>query len=470
MAVQTNVIKERARAPEVMKPTQIADLADSQAKQMQNRSANQTAELEKLKQIGADLKAALTSGDIDKAKLLQADFKSARESVATDTKDLAQVMFAIGQQYDSIGISIDSLKEFSDEEKAIIAGPTQVLETRKGELEIARRALQTEELAPPPPAWKFLAESKDDKVNKAKAAVTAAETKVAEAQEAVKTAETIAQQQRRERLIEASLEQSLNRLMAVTDQAIQIATGRIATIEEDLRVVSAGVIDVSSSIEKLTTEVSGFDTDLERMDASIRVLESEMSEHAQNQQSPEYAALQTRLREANTLREQKVSDRTKSFMLLQEQQRFIEQFTLHQTVQQQSLEFHRAWIATLELANSHRAKLFKSQIGAMQAAGDQEAMSIIDAAATEVDKRGTKTMAELAIAGRRGISERVARMPDEIKALRDITKANVEDSARFEAEMAKMAKLFQQNYGDDASYASVSLQKERIAEPAGAGA
>ncbi len=443
--------KTKAAPPKT--PQAIVDMANQQAERMRQRSQQATKDTEKLKQIGADLQDALARRDVDQVKILSATFETARASAQATSRDLAQVIKALGDQYKDIGIEIAGLKEFNEEEKKILDDAKELLARAE-----AGRRVADEGLIKAQQKWSTFG-IRERAVQAAEADIEAAKSRVDGAQAGVEAAKQLANQKQRDRLSSADMSTSLQRLQTITQQVIDIASGQIGAIEEDLAAVDTGLEDTSSRIEDLTGTLEGLTQSLEGFEANLNILREQLNEHAQG--SSERATLEKEIIEKTRERDQTKAEHTKNFLLLQESQRFIEQYKLHATTQRQNLEYQKAWVALLEMAVKERTVLFDSHIGAMQYAANQEAMKTADGVGAETDYTLAGDMAQLAVAGERALIERVERAPEDTKRLRAVLEARTKSRAEFEDRLAKADKLYQQNYGTPEGYDSVVGHREK---------
>ena len=432
-----------------VKPKVIADMADHQVLQMKARSEKAKENAEHLKAVTNELQKALNRGDVDRAGILAADFESARRSVSETTKDLAQVMVALGQQYKEIGIEIDALKSFTSEEQKLIDDANRMLPPVEAELHLAQTGLNEAERK----SFNLFG-SRDRAITRAKERLETATERIQTAHAGIRAAQELAAQKQRERLINADLNTSMQRIQLCTQNAIDNALSRIGSIEEDVEGVKAALAEGTKNVEVLTSKIEELDKTFEGFESQLRNLREQLNETQKG--TEEYAQMESEITRVTQERDEAQNERTKNFMILQEQERFIASYKLHVAGQQQFLAHHHAWVATLEMGVKERNVLFDSQIGAMQAIADQQAMKTVDDIASSTDERFATEMAKMVAAGQDALLKRVKRAPEDLKKLREIVSASTERRAQFENDLDTVLDEFKQNYGVDPNYDSVA--------------
>ncbi|MBI2109446.1 MAG: hypothetical protein HYT93_04740 [Parcubacteria group bacterium] len=423
-------------------PRMIADMADHQAKEMQERSEKAAQAVEHFETIAKDIQEALSTGDVDRAGILAADLKSARTAVDATTKDIARVMIALGEQYKEIGVSIDALEKLNPDEQKIVDDAEAMFGRAKSDLAKAEKKM-----------FNIFFGRRDKAIAKAKKDIESAEA-------GMKAAQEIASAKQRERLINADLSTSMQRIQACTQIAIDNAVGRVSFIEEDLQSVDAALVEGLAKREELVANIEVLTKNLTNHEAQLATLVAQRNEVQQG--TEEAARLETEISEVTKERDKAREEQNKNFMVLQEQERFIEIYKTHVAGQRQFLEHHHAWVATLQMGVKERETIFDSQIGAMQATADQEAMKMIDDVATTVDMKGMEAMAKMITGGQKAILDRIERAPKDLKTLEEISEARAEARANFEKRLDDILEQFSNGYGRDTSYDSVASHRKTV--------
>jgi hypothetical protein len=88
----------------------------------------------------------------------------------------------------------------------------------------------------------------------------------------------------------------------------------------------------------------------------------------------------------------------------------------------------------------------------VRGAADQEAMSMIDQVATETDERMATDAGMKTQAMRKNTLDRLNRMPDQVRRLRQITETETQNQVEFERKFSAKIEEFHKNFGTVAGY------------------
>ena len=425
-------------------PKAVIDLANSQAERLRQRAELAKDQTAKLRSVQDKMQDALARGDLEQVKALNADFQSVKAACDSTTKDLSQALMALGEEYKDIGIEIAALKEMNVDEKKIIENAEAMVKRTKDVLAEAEKM------------WNIF--------GRRDVAVKSAKDDIVTAEQGVETAKELAATKQRERLMNAKLDESLDRLQQITVQAIQIASERVSDIEEDLSIVDSGLSESMVQQQDLTREVEGLDSSLNELESRLGTLNDQMQETQENTEAR--SNLETLIVQVSGERDRTQAERTKKYMVLQELQRFIEQYKLHRGLQLQTLELQKAWIATLELAVEKRTDIYDSHIGAMKAMADQQAMEGVDKVGVATDEKLAGDALNMMKAGQKAVVERLERAPEDIRRQREIIEAAAQAQADFETRINGVLEMFRKNYGTNPLYDSVKDHRGEGAQAA----
>jgi hypothetical protein len=252
----------------------------------------------------------------------------------------------------------------------------------------------------------------------------------------------------------------MQRMQAVTQRIIEMAKGRIAEIEGNLEAVETGRRETVEDLKRHAADVDDGDKKLKQGNAELDALRARQSEII-DKNSAEWTELLGQIKEKQNELGNIEAARNKAYALSQDGQRFLEGLSVQEETQRTLLSFHQIWIATLEEGVRQRSTLYESHLGIIRAAGDQQAMDMVDRIGVETDERITEDAAKHLSAARKGMLGRMERMPEQIRRMRDINSANAESRAAFEGSMANLLKAFHENYGTPENYDDTAQFRER---------
>jgi chromosome segregation ATPase len=401
------------------------------ADRFKERSARAAEQTDKLQQLRGAWQLALQSKDIDTLKILNADFESAARESAQNTKDLSGMMFALLDGYKDIGVAIKAAEEFNTEEKKIMDDAAALVEDAKGSLVQAQ-------------AMQFNILGRRDR------AIAAARSGIETAEAALKTTKQQNEAMRRERLNKMDLKQSMQLQQAITQELTDVAQSRIGEIEANLDAVQHNVNATMDGIKADTALLEGFDTKLTQANAELGTLNEELTSYTEN--SSEWQDCRDRILKKTRERDDIEAERNAAFMRTQEGQRFIEFNKIEEQGQIQLLAQHKNWISLLQLGTQQRDILYEVHLGLVRGAADQEAMSMIDQVATETDERMATDAGMKTQAMRKNTLDRLNRMPDQVRRLRQITETETQNQVEFERQFSAKIEEFHKNFGTIAGY------------------
>ncbi len=403
----------------------------ARADRFKERSAKAHEQTETLANTREKWKEALASGDIDTLKIVNADFETAARQSAQNSKDLSQMMFAVLEGYKDIGVTIKAAEEFNADEKSIQSSANDTLEKAKGQL-VQAQGMQ----------WNLFGR-RDKAITAAKEAITVAEAAVVMAKQEVEA-------MRRQRLNSMDLTQSMQLQQAITQELTDVAQDRIAEIESNLTIVQQNVTLTMDTIKTDTAQMEELDKSLGQLNAELGNLNTELGSYVEN--SSDWQDCRDRILQKTRQRDDVEADRNAAFMRAQEGQRFIEFNKMEEQGQVQLLSQHKTWISLLQMGTQQRDILYSVHLGLLRGAADQEAMSMVDQVATETDERMVVDAAMKTQSMRKNTLDRLKRMPDQVRRLREVTSAEVQNQADFERQFTQAIDEFHKNFGTEAGY------------------
>ena len=418
-------------------PTGRIDMRTVQERQMagaerfKERSAKAAEQTQKLQQLRGAWQQALESKDIDTLKILNADFESAARESAQNTKDLSGMMFALLDGYKDIGVAIKAAEDFNSAEAKIMSDAAALVQEAEGKLVQAQ-------------AMQYNIFGRRDK------AIADGNASIETAKSSEKTAKQQAEAMRRERLNKMDLTQSMQLQQAITQELTDIAQARISEIETNLDAVQQNVNATMDGIKADTAQLEELDKNLTQANAELMTLNEELSSYTSG--SSDWQECRSRILTKTRERDDLEAERNATFMRTQEGQRFVEFNKMEEQGQIQLLSQHKTWISLLQMGAQQRDILYEVHLGLVRGAADQEAMSMIDQVATETDERMVTDAAMKTQAMRKNTLDRLNRMPDQVRRLRQITEVETQNQVAFEREFAAKIEEFHKDFGTTVGY------------------
>lgn len=365
--------------------------------------------------------------------IINANFEALNGEVNQTEKDLQELMLHLRAMLDSCGGEFSKLEELNPQEQAIIDNAIRTLEELQGELKDAKEMSN---------AWNILFGMKNRKVRRLTDETATAET-------GVENAKQQANKMYRDRLKNADLKDSLNRIISQVKGMIVIIEGMIQGVEVQIDALKNRKELAFETKEKAATVMKERKSELEDLEAKINASENELKEMQSN--SPEYTELEKRIAD---MREQRAELKGKyniALGIFQSKERFVDQIVVHLEAQTTTKNNLKQLIGQLKSDTEERVTTYESGLQLIQSATAQEAASIYEEAGTKTDQKITEIAAKVFVSSEKDRIERVKKHPQRMSELHKVLVAMAEATAKYKEEDKKIMKEHSEKFGIDIS-------------------
>lgn len=382
------------------------------------------------------------------ANIIDSNFETINGDVKESEQDLQELMLHLRSMLDNAGGEFSKLQELNKDELEIIA-------KAKRELKRAEDALGNAEGMSN--AWNILFGYKNSKIKSTKAEL---EKEVEE----LKVAEADANKSYRNRLRNADLKESLQRIIS----QVQGMTGIIEDMVEDTDVQIQALKNRKElsfgTKEKAAEVMKARKSDLETMEETLKREETALTELQNN--SPEYTAQEKKIAD---LREQRAELKGKyniALGIFQSKERFVEQIVVHLEAQTVTKNNLKQLIGQLKSDTEERITTYESGLQLVQAATAQEAASIYEDAGAKTDQKITEIAAKVLVGSEKDRIERIKKHPQRMTELHSVLVGLAEATAKFKEQDKKLMKEHADKFGIDVSE-TFSFNHEEGSAPSG---
>jgi hypothetical protein len=365
-------------------------------------------------------------------QILDADFRNLREAARQEEQDLAQAVFGLNAILEGMGQDYVQLGKMSSEEENLIKQAETKLEREKLE------RLQAEQ------TWNIL--GRRDR------AVKQAETELREAEQGVQEAQTEARRRARQRLMSASMEQSLQDFMHRVSKTIQIMETRMVEIDKQLKSVAqrkTAAFDVkqkaAEALERLDEELNVSESDLKREEEALQTMINGTKEHAD--QTETVSNLRAKVEELR-------GRRNTAFVLFQSKEKFAAELEIHEKTQMKLRDNQRMWITSLKSDTEERIVTFRSRLEAMKAMADQDVAKQLDDLGAAVDQSNAEYMARAGSASDRVRMEKIEAHPERVAKIAQVQANQAEAIQQIRIRERDAIEKFKKQYGIDPTKSS----------------
>lgn len=389
---------------------------------------------EKIASLEQQMEEAAKIEDSEERELrmgvLRADFETLRSELQQEQEDLSQAVFGLNSLMNEMGQEYEDLMEPDETEK-------QIISRAEGEVKAAEAKIIKIEDAP---AWKFLFSSREKALREARAGLDKART-------GVETAQVQAKKMARDRLMKASIEESLQQFMFKVEKTIEIMEERRKEVQKQLEAVSARKAEAFHVKEQAAELLEKLDADLNESEAELQSREAELDTMVNG--SPEYVAAEKDISALRKKVEEIRGRRNQALVLFQSKERFAAELDVHEKSQMKLRDNQDAWITLLKSDTEERLVTFRSRLEAMKAMSDQDVAQNLDNLGTAIDKSNVDFMAKVGSASDRRRMEMVESQPERIKKIEEARAAQAEAQARIREREHEALKQFREKYNID---------------------
>ncbi|HQW39604.1 MAG TPA: hypothetical protein PK149_00440 [Flavobacteriales bacterium] len=392
--------------------------------------------ISKLDSIESEIESAASNNKSSEdivSGIINAKFESLNGDVESTEKDLQELMLHLRAMLDSCGGEFANLQELNKGEQGLVSGAKAKLQGAETELEEAKAMGD---------AWNILFGYKNSKVRSTTKQLDAAE-------QDLKQAEQDANRMYRERLKNADIGESLNRIISQVQGLNGVVEDMILEVEKQIDALKNRKELAFETKEKAARVMESRKAELENLEALMKMEEKSLEELANN--SPEYTEQQKKVAD---LRERRAEVKGKfniALGIFQSKERFVDQIVIHLEAQTITKNNLKQLIGQLKSDTEERVTTYESGLQLIRSATAQEAASIYEEAGVKTDQKITEIAAKVFVSSERDRIDRVKKHPDRMTELHKVLVAMAEATAQFKAKDAEIIKAHSNKFGIDVS-------------------
>jgi len=393
------------------------------------KSGSQTQELDQqMDSMEHGLQDAMAQKDerLKQARLriIKADAAKLREGVAKEEQDLAVAMVGLKELMSKIGIDYEELTQPDSNEKDLVERAKARVRSADLGVEMAKTA------------W-FFRESK----------VLTAQQQLDKARAELKSAEAESKKLARQRLMNATLDKSLQHFVTQVGKVVDIMTRRQKAIEEQLEKVTIRRTKTLQMKQEAARKVEELDVQLSGLEQKLQTAEQEFANLTNG--TAEFVAAETNVAQLRSQVETIRGDRNTALAVYNSKERFAEELQIHETTQRKLRDNQRIWIALLRSDTQDRLVTFASRLNAMKGISDQQVAQGVDQIGTEIDGRNAEMLAEFGAVSDRIRQEMFEAQPQRFRRILNAMGAQFEAIADMRVREQRAMEEFRKRYGVD---------------------
>ena len=289
-------------------------------------------------------------------------------------------------------------------------------------------------------AWNILFGYKNRKVKNTKA-------ELEEMVQALKAAEEEANRRYRDRLKNADIGESLNRIISQVQGMVGIVEDMIIDVEEQISALKNRKELAFETKEKASRIMEERKADVDAIEQQLKAAESELTELPNN--SPEYTAQQKKIADMREQRAELKGKYNVALGIFQSKERFVDQIVIHLEAQTTTKNNLKQLIGQLKSDTEERVTTYESGLQLIQSATAQEAASIYEEAGVKTDQKITEIAAKVFVGSEKDRIERIKKQPQRLSELHKVLVAMAEATAKYKEEDAKIMDAHSKKFGID---------------------
>lgn len=366
-------------------------------------------------------------------EIIDSNFESLNGNVQETEQDLQELMLHLRAMLDNAGGEFQKLQELNPEEQKWV-------ENAKKDLAKAEEALKDAEGMSN--AWNILFGYKNSKVNSSKKELT-------EAEQGLKDTEAKANKSYRDRLRNADLKESLDRIINQVQGMTSIIEDMVEDVDVQIQALKNRKELSFATKEKAAEAMKARKASLEELEEKLQKEETALAELQNN--SPEYTEQEKKIADLREARAEMKGKYNIALGIFQSKERFVDQIVVHLEAQTITKNNLKQLIGQLKSDTEERITTYESGLQLVQSATAQEAASIYEDAGAKTDQKITEIAAKVLVGSEKDRIERVKKHPKRMSELHKVLVGMAEATAKFKAEDAKLMKEHAEKFGIDVS-------------------
>lgn len=414
---------------------------DNLAKPLQSNVLERINALqEQMDKVATQTKDAKTR-DI-KLAAFQAEFESLRAELPKEEEDLANAVMGLDALAQGFGADYDALQNPSKDELQMEQNAQAAVKTAEGKLAVAQ-------------ARRFnLFGWKDSAIAEAQAEIDAAKANIGVIATQVKSL-------RRNRLMKANMEQSLQNFMMKVEKTIGIMKTRIEAIKIQVAAVSARKGEAFRIKAEAAKALEALDAELAQEEAQLTALETDLGTLINGSQ--EYVAQEAKISNLRVKVDDTRGRRNTALVLFQSKERFAAELEVHEKAQIKFRDNQIAWVTLLTSDTQERVVTYRSRLEAMKALSDQDIAANLDKVGVKTDQNNVDYMVKASSASDKARMEMLESQPERLRHIAEAQAALAAIQASIQNRERNVLEDFKRRYGIDPLESSVGWQTSQLA-------
>ena len=372
----------------------------------------------------------VTSG-VDAEAIVNATSDSVLQNEKKFGSNLANVMSALQNLLDEIGVGFEDIRDLNGEEQGWIDKAQKLLDDAGIDLK-AKEAIAD--------SWWNNLWGRKNKIIKAKAELAQAET-------FLESETTRAKSHHQERLENEPLEKHLERMITIVTMITNFVQGKMSNVDQELQAVTISQKEAFELQEKAATAMKNTEANIEKLKTDLQNQLEQLSELTPG--SPEHTAKQQEVEGVQKTITEQQGNYEVARSIYNSKERFVELHSIAMEALETQKKNLQADLAALKSDTKERESFYAATITSLRAAAYQKVTSTFEKAGVKTDERSAEMLAQATVGSQRARIERVESQGKRVQTLDELAKILMEKQREFAKRSKEANEKLQQRYGID---------------------
>ncbi len=366
-------------------------------------------------------------------EIAEANFETLEDDRSNMEKDLQDMMIGLREMLDGFGGGFAKLQELNEDETGMIDEAKEQLADFESKLNAAKGM---------PGIANVLFGMKNRRTKKFS-------EKVEEAQANIKEVEQKAERMYRERLRDATIEESLNRIISQVSGMIDMINEEVANVDQNIAGLENRKQIIAETKERASKMMEEKEKALEEAEAAVRAAQDDLVNFQNG--TEEYAKQENHIADLQNKRADIKAEYQLALGVFHSKERFFEQVITHIEAQKTTRANLKTLSAQLRSDTDERIEVYRSTLQLLQSAITQEAASIYEEAGVKTDALTQTIASKILVASEKDRIIRTEKQEERMKNISTIIINLAKQVQSFKEKDEQLRKEFKEKYGIDKS-------------------
>ncbi|MFK7756919.1 MAG: hypothetical protein AB8B53_08325 [Flavobacteriales bacterium] len=368
---------------------------------------------------------------VDAEAIVNATSDSVLQNEKKFGSNLANVMSALQNLLDEIGLGFEGIRDLDEKEQGWI-------DKAKRALEAAERELAEKEAIKD--SWWNNLWGRKNKILKAQEVLAAAQTELEN--------ETVrAKAHHQERLENEPLDKHLDRMITIVTMITNFVQGKMSSVDTELQAVTESQKEAFELQEKAAAAMKNTEAEIENLKNQLQSQLEQLSELTPG--TPENTAKQQEVEGVQKTITEQQGNFEVARSIFNSKERFVELHSIAMEALETQKKNLQADLAALKSDTKERESFYAATITSLRAAAYQKVTSTFEKAGVKTDERSAEMLAQATVGSQRARIERVEAQGQRVQTLDEVAKLLMDKQREFAKRSQEANEKLKQNYGID---------------------